>query len=82
MKTPTEAKYEREEMYRIAEADIKAKALYTIEGMILGVEPENKMLNACYKFAHVALGHCENPHNEWLKELEETYSKLKDDNII
>jgi len=46
--------------------DIKTKALRTIEGIcLLDEKPENAKF---YKIAHVALGHCGNPHEDWVKE--------------
>ena len=61
---------------------IRVKALKTIEGMILATEPTNEMLRACYRFTHVALGACENPHQDWANELEQTYQKLVKEGVI
>jgi len=60
----------------------KDKALLVIEGMILATEPGDEFSGAIYKFAHVGLGDCRNPHEDWVKELEKTYRKLVKHRII
>lgn len=64
--------------------DIKTKSLIVIEGMLLAVDgtDDDEFLGACYKFAHVGLGYCRNSHDDWVKEMEETYQKLIDNGII
>ena len=57
------------------------KALEVIEGMILATEPDNNMLEACYRFAHVGLRKCD-VHHDWEEELEEMYKKLKTGEVI
>ncbi len=60
--------------------DIKTKALRTIEGIcLLDEKPENAKF---YKIAHIALGHCGNPHEDWVKELDVVYKSLKRHKII
>ena len=62
---------------------IKTKALETIEGLTLGdIKPDEKVIENCYKFAHVALARCKNPHTDWGQELEETHKLLKVNGII
>ena len=58
------------------------KALRVIEGMMVVTEPENKMLMACYKFAHVGLGNCGNAHQDWVVELDDMYSRLRREGVI
>lgn len=57
---------------------IAAQALRVIEGLtfedIIG-EPEKK-LEEIYKFAHIANGHCENPHPEWRRQLQDAENAL------
>lgn len=67
--------------------DIKTKALKVIEGYSLLCEhlPTTQKIDAFtffYKMAHVGLGHCQNPHEDWRAELEETYQKMVDEQII
>lgn len=57
---------------------LKDKALYVIETVSMGYfTPCEKVLTACYKYAHVARGVCLNPHEDWKKELEEAYKRMK-----
>lgn len=79
---PGEMEARSEVRHKKEESSIEAKALATIEGMILAVEPEDKMLSACYRFAHVASGHCQNQHEDWLEELNKTYEQLRKDHIL
>lgn len=67
------------------------KALHVIE-MICELESESfqpvtedrfhDILGKLYKLAHVAGGHCENPHTEWEEELEKIYIEFKKNNIL
>ena len=52
------------------------KALAVIEGLILLQEPTFGLLADLYKFAHVGLGECGNAHEDWVRELEDTYVAL------
>ena len=61
--------------------DIKDKALITIEGLaILAMSDDNNTL--VYKFAHIANGHCKNPHKPWVKELDKAYKQLRKSKVI
>ena len=64
--------------------DIKDKALITIEGLTFEdmTIPAEKKLSMIYKFAHVARGECGNPHESWVKYLDETYKALKKHGVI
>jgi len=63
--------------------DIKTKALATIEGLTCGdFKPYSDILEACYRFSHIALGECENRHKDWLAQLDKTYQRLIDGKII
>jgi len=56
--------------------DIKMKALLVIEALAGGDFAWNdveKMKNDIYKYAHIASGHCPNPHADWVRELNITY---------
>ena len=52
--------------------EVADRALRVIEGLtfedVRGT-PEEKMAKI-YTYAHVGNGHCENPHEEWRKDLE------------
>jgi len=64
---------------------LRDKALEVIEYLTcdddfaLSDSRECKLLTKIYTYAHVARGHCENPHEDWRKELEETWQALKSD---
>ena len=57
--------------------DVKEVALSVIECMTLGdfIITEG-IVNAIYKFSHIALGKCRNPHDDWRNELFELHAKL------
>jgi len=64
--------------------DIKYKALVAIEGLMfddIEMTCEDKLARI-YKFAHVALGTCQNPHEDWVRELDETLEALERFGII
>jgi len=62
--------------------NLQERALRVIEGMILATEAEDEMLQACYRFAHVGVGECGNPHANWQKEVNAMYRKLKRNGIL
>ena len=63
--------------------DIKTKALATIEGLTCGeFKPYSDIVEACYRFSHIALGNCENRHKDWVAQLNATHQKLIDNKII
>ena len=63
--------------------DIRTKALATIEGLTCGeFKPYSNIVEACYRFSHIALGECENPHKDWVAELDKTFQRLIDNKII
>jgi len=37
---------------------------------------DHKLLSAIYRYAHVGMGHCSNKHEDWEKEMRDTYQKL------
>lgn len=66
-------------------SDIQEMALEIIEAMseMEGYSMRgNKFANQIYRIAHVALGHCENPHHDWLDELKKTHAELRANRII
>ncbi len=38
---------------------------------------EAKLLTDIYKFSHLAVGHCKNPHDGWVNDLNTLYDKIK-----
>ncbi len=63
--------------------DLKDKALEVIEELTCNddfgapdASPEKKLLTKIYCFVHVARGHCENPHEDWVAELEKYHKHL------
>lgn len=59
------------------ELDVREKALLVIEHMAA-----NDELWDYFKFAHITLGDCSNPHNDWVRKLNKTYNELKLSNLI
>ena len=55
---------------------LKGKALLCIDHILSVLESEDPLLNKFYRMAHCATGVCGNPHEDWVKEIEETYQKL------
>jgi len=60
--------------------DIKTKALEAIEGLCS--LDENSRDVVIYKIAHVALGKCENPHDDWREELDRLHKLLVKNKVI
>jgi hypothetical protein len=63
------------------------KVLQTIEGLCLLWESgtkasPDKLIGEIYRYAHIGLERCENPHVDWRKELHETHKELKKMGII
>jgi len=53
---------------------IQEKALRIIEDITCNDDfNDNPTLVNCYKYSHVANGHCNNEHLDWIKELESIY---------
>jgi len=58
---------------------IERKALLLIEAYVMpdiNWKSEQAMKDAIYRFAHVALCTCENPHKDWVKKLEDDFKKF------
>ena len=63
--------------------DIKDKALEVIEEITCNDDygapncnNDQKLLCLIYKFVHIARGHCENPHEDWVKELNDLHKRI------
>lgn len=57
---------------------LRIKALRVIEGLCfpdISTSPEKK-IDDIYKFSHIALGQCENKHEDWHKELDRAEEAL------
>lgn len=60
---------------RLLNKDIKVaqRALNVIHGLCLAeqdlVMTDHQKLELIYKYSHVGIGSCENPHEDWQKEL-------------
>jgi len=68
---------------RDEEFELKTKALEVIE-LIVGEDERitKKQSMAIYRFSHVALNRCNNPHLDWLEELRTQHSALKKENML
>jgi hypothetical protein len=65
------------------------KALEAIEGLTILWEDGDKtgkrakpLMDDIYRFSHIAIGNCENPHKDWWEDLDKTYKELKEGKII
>jgi hypothetical protein len=48
-----------------------------LEGItVLGMD-ETPFGSMVYRFCHVARGHCDNPHEDWLEEFEKTEAEIE-----
>ena len=75
-------KLPKEPIKKYTPRNIKNKALMVIDGLVLAIEPEDKLLGAIYRIAHAGLGHCPNPHEGWVKEIHETFNKLRENGVL
>lgn len=72
----------RKKRKALAETSIKDKALQVIEEMCcnddfsLSKSPYAKLLVDIYTYAHVANGTCQNPHEDWVEELNKHYEAI------
>ena len=64
----------------MTDISLKDKALLAIEGICLA--SGRAELDSIYTFAHIANGHCKNPHKDWVKDLDKTYRALKKQGVI
>jgi len=55
---------------------LKGKALLCIDHILSNIESEDPLLGKLYRIAHCAIGVCENPHEDWIKEVNETYESF------
>jgi hypothetical protein len=63
--------------------DLQLKALQVIEALTTDDFVINeKLIDEIYKIAHVALGHCTNPHEDWKEELLDTHTKMVERGVI
>lgn len=53
------------------------RALLIIEGLTY-LGPDNELIGNIYSVAHVATGHCENPHEDWLADMDKYEADLKE----
>ena len=57
---------------RICARTLKGRALLCIDGILSNLASEDQLTSKLYRIAHCATGVCGNPHEDWIKELEET----------
>jgi len=65
--------------------DKKTKALQVIEALCSDVflsSDRNKIVEQCYRFAHIGGSSCKNPHLDWDEELENLYQALVENGLI
>ena len=63
---------------------LKDKALRVVEVMseLASVEKTTLDPDEVYRLVHVGTGTCNNPHPDWVKELEDTYQAFKEGNLL
>jgi len=55
---------------------LKGRALLCIDEIITNLDPyDDPLLDKIGRIAHCATGVCSNPHEDWVKEVNETYRK-------
>ena len=54
----------------------QGRALLVFNHILTGFESEDKLLSKLYRIAHCATGTCGNPHEDWVKEVEDTYTQI------
>jgi len=57
---------------------LKGRALLCIDHILSELGDEDPLLLKVYRMAHCATVTCQNPHEDWIKEINETYQKLVD----
>jgi len=80
MQTELERMKERQRLMGRRNVALKTKALEAIEGICMLDERDQD--NPFYKIAHVALGVCENPHEDWQSELDAVHERLVKNGVI
>jgi len=61
--------------------NIQEKALQVIEFIALDsgeTRQDDETMSLIYRISHVANGDCKNPHEDWLKELDDIYNDLEE----
>ena len=56
---------------------LKGRALIVIDEILSNLESDNPLLERLYRLAHCATGVCENPHEDWVAEVNDLYDKIK-----
>jgi len=52
------------------------RALLLIDHILSNIGDEDPLLSRLYTIAHSAHGECPNPHEDWVKETEDTYKAM------
>ena len=74
----------RQELERLREAERicaqtpQGKALLVMDHILTVIDTRDPFLNTLYKIAHSATGVCGNPHEDWKRETNELYDKIKE----
>jgi len=56
--------------------NLAGKALLVIGHILTNIHSEDALLSKIYRVAHCATGVCPNEHEDWVKEVHETYTEL------
>jgi len=81
-KLKKEVKAIKKKRKALAKTSIKDKALQLIEEMTcdddfaMSKSPYAKLLTQIYVYAHIANGTCQNPHEDWVEELNKHYEAI------
>lgn len=64
----------------MSQPSVRDKAIAVLEGIALlwengrkNPERADALMGAVYRYSHLARGTCENPHADWLVEMNQTY---------
>lgn len=72
-------------MKKIEDCDYKERLLRTllvIEGVCLTKDPEDKLASQIYTICHGGMNLCNNPHEDWVKEINELQNSLAENNVV
>ena len=68
-----------------AKKDFKNRCFFLIEALVSGdiiYADIEKIEEDIYKIAHIGTGTCENPHEDWVEEVEKMFLKFENNGLL
>ena len=68
-----------------AKEDFKNRCFFLIEALVGGdivCDDTEKLKEDICKIAHIGTGTCENPHEDWVEEMEAMFAKFEKDGLL